>query len=141
MGYPKVITMFDTRCWNCAVIGDTKVESIQEMEYQGSGVFKCPKCKEVCDFSKNIFKMTIKKGKDFFVVSKCDARLNRDARIQIQEDLWLIEGDFDIEGEYECDVYWSWYLSGGEEPEWDVDMEIISPIPPTPKKAGILEAI
>ena len=144
------MTMLDERCWNCAIIEEGLVkEKFFYLIYQGKGIFKCEHCGEVSDHSKIIYSITIRKGKDFLIASKCDSKMDRDVRVQFNEDLFAIESQFDEEGEYDCDIIWYWYKSGGDEPEWDFTMDVItkqrkgeaSSIPPTSKEVGILEAI
>jgi len=116
-----------------------------QMEYLGKGVFKCPKCGDTNDVSKETYSILVsaiefenargeKKIEIQFVEldPKMKAKPEKKGQLSDVESFIQDSGDYHFRdditepGLYRCEVLWYWYQCGGEEPEWDMDFEVLS---------------
>lgn len=120
--------MIDLRCWECADIDkdNGNLKEIQQTDYQGKGIFKCPKCNEILDYSKDVYVVkvlySIENGLE--IVSGIEDKEKLDEISQNLNDMgdnYFKDGP---EGLYNCEIITFSYQCGGEEPEWDSDLII-----------------
>jgi hypothetical protein len=125
------MALLDTRCWGCAIIDDNSgdIKSIHEMEYQGNGKFRCPNCMEISlDLSENTYNTIIAIDVQGMVsVISHDKRMTEKDINDFVSDLDDVS-KFKPEdaGVYKCEIYWCYFQTGGEEPEWDMHLEFLS---------------
>ncbi len=130
--------MLDTRCWNCAknieVWDDAKDyhPDFAYKEYQGKGIFKCPRCNDILDISDSTYIIKISReydeeGELFTNFIEYDHSL-KDGKDSFEEDM----NEYDVFdhlpfGKYLLEVYWLYYQCGGYEypNEWDLDYAIL----------------
>ncbi len=123
--------LLDTRCWGCADIGeiDGDHKHIFEAEYQGGGKFRCPNCMEISlDLSENTYNAIIAVDIDGVVsVITPDKRMSeKDINDFTSAIADVNQFKREDAGVYRCEIYWCYYVSGGEEPEWDMNLEFLS---------------
>ena len=115
--------MIDTRCWECADIdNDTgELKGIQTTNYQGKGIFKCPKCGEISDYSKDTYIVKVKYTKEegLEIVSGIDDKEKNEEVSQNLNDIGSSYFEEEEEGIFDCEIITFSYQCGGEEPEWD----------------------
>lgn len=125
------MALLDTRCWGCADI-DTEtgdIKSIHEMEYQGSGKFRCPNCMEISlDLSEHTYNTIIA-----IDIQGNVSVISNDARIQGEQISNFVSDLDDVSkfkaedaGVYKCEVYWCYSGPWGEEQEWDMTLEFLT---------------
>lgn len=122
--------MIDTRCWECTPLDEHgypiehHIEHQIDMIYKGAGIFKCPKCGAISDYSKETYKVTItrksEKGVLHTEIDMVDSRLKE--YVDPEEDFYDLFTDLPI-GRFECEVYYLWYQEGPEF-EWDCKTDI-----------------
>lgn len=130
--------MIDTRCYNCApdpeyFDGEPHDDTLVEMEYKGEGRFVCPECGNVLDLSNDTYKITIQRvydengelySRELEVDPRLLDRLKKSDFIADMIDFEVFE-HLPI-GKYKLEVLWYYYQCGGEEPDWDVEIDILS---------------
>jgi hypothetical protein len=121
----------DLRCWGCADIDhDTcDIRKIFELEYEGGGKYRCPNCMEISlDLSEYTYNtiIAIDISGNVSVISS-DNRMTKDALDGFVSDLDDVSR-FTKEdvGIYKCEIYWHYSQCGGEEQEWEMDLEFLS---------------
>ncbi len=138
--------MIDTRCYKC-VIG---AERLRDMDfdpdkenyhpdyahkvYQGRGVFKCPRCREITDLSSKTYTIKISReyDEDGSLISNIlefDTKLNQKDKEVFEQDMLELDIFDDIPwGKYVLEVMWYYYRCGGYEypDECDIKIEILS---------------
>jgi hypothetical protein len=123
--------LLDKRCWGCADIGeiDGNPKKIFEAEYQGGGKFRCPNCMEISlDLSDATYNTIIAIDVQGNVsVISCDSRIKDEGIENFVSDLDDVS-KFTKEdaGVYKCEIYWCYSQCGGEEPEWDMNLDFLS---------------
>ena len=133
--------MIDTRCYNCIEkpdIFDIEVEpknmqKYAEIEYQENGIFKCPKCGDIQDYSNKTYITIVQRKYDEFgefetEILETDPKLIGDNKDGFEQDMYELDIFENLPvGIYKLDVLWYYYDCGGYEgAEWDVQIEILS---------------
>ncbi|MGB8216306.1 MAG: hypothetical protein WCE94_03300 [Candidatus Methanoperedens sp.] len=125
------MALLDTRCWGSADI-DTEtgdIKSIHEMEYQGSGKFRCPNCIEISlDLSEHTYNTIIA-----IDIQGNVSVISNDVRIQGEQISSFVSDLDDVSkfkarggGVYKCEVYWCYSGPWGKEQEWDMTLEFLT---------------
>lgn len=121
--------MLDTRCYACA----TKFNTFVRYEHQVKGIFKCPRCGDILDLSKDTYTIKILRFYDIYgeletKILKLDPKFKADGKDIFEQDMYEMDMFDNIPvGKYELEVLWYYYKCGdmyGE--EWDIEMEILS---------------
>ena len=138
--------MVDTRCYKC-VTDANELHDIENfgnyifypkysnMEYQGNGIFECPRCSDILDLSTKTHTTKISRKYDedgslYTEFLQHDEKLinSKGGVEQFEDDMIELDIFDDIPwGTYVLEVLWYYYECGVMEgPEWDVKIEILS---------------
>jgi len=135
----------DTRCYDCviiALVSPTEHDNFATYDYEGKGMFKCPRCGHIWDLSKSTYDVRLKITKhgetddewlEIDVVEPYDPRIlvkpkgelsikeqMEDDLVEYQEEYWDgSHGMFDVE------LYFQWSSSGYYTVEWDLEIEVL----------------
>ncbi len=135
--------MLDTRCYNCGAgiesISDSETTQyspkFSEYEYQGKGIFKCPKCGHILDLSSDTYTIKILRFCDEDTweldtkILEFDLKLTGEGKDIFEQDMYDMNAfDSITAGKYELEVLWYYYQCGGYEfpDEYDLKLEILS---------------
>ncbi len=101
-------------------------------EYQGKGIFKCPRCGHILDKNKDIFITIVQRKYDEFggletEILETDRKLTGDGKDGFEQDMYELDVfEYLPVGVHKLEVLWYYYECGGYEgEEWDVKIEIL----------------
>ena len=128
-------TILDTRCYNCVKMPDgppSEKDDFAKYDYQGKGIWKCPRCGYVWDQSKNVYDVRLKATIDpecigdetpwidFEIIEPFDPRIlvkprkELSIKRQMEQDLPEYQEDWwdGSEGVFDCEILFVWVSSG-----------------------------
>ena len=138
--------MIDTRCYKC-VVGAGRLCDIDfspdrsnfhpdyaHKQYQGGGIFKCPRCDDVTDLSSKTYTIKVSREYDedgslFSNILEFDPKFSQKSKEVFKDDMLELDIFENFPwGRYILDVMWYYYQCGSYEypDEWDVKIEILS---------------